>query len=460
MGRPGPSGVGARASTVLLACIGSALVLGVVAPFAAGPAPSFARQVSYRAGVSPSSVAIADLNGDGKPELVTADYGEPSRASVFLNRGDGRFQAKRDHVTGPQPISLAIGDLNGDGKPDLATANLRGLTVSVLLNRGDGSFEPKRDFRTGTRPLSVAIGDLTGDGKPEIVTSNAYLAAKQNRNPGTVSVLVNRGDGSFEPKVDHPTGKFPWSVALRDLNGDGKLDLATANLNASTASVFLNRGDGSFETRRDYRTGRGPRSLAVDDLDDDGDPDLATAGRDYAVSTLVNTGGGSFRRGHSYGQGSDSASIAIGDVTGNGKPDLATANESPGAVSLFANRGRGFAEKLDYPTGKSPSVAIGDLNGDGRLDIASANFIADTVSVLLNRPGLCTVQSVLELSLAAAKRALARANCSVGKIRRMRRIPWQSVPKGYVTEQRPRFGAVLPGGGKVNLVLSGGRTKR
>jgi hypothetical protein len=91
--------VRARASAVLLARIGVALALGLIAPYAAGPAPSFARQVSYRAGVSPSSVAIADLTGDGRPELVTADYGEPSRVSVFLNRGDGRFQAKRDYLT-------------------------------------------------------------------------------------------------------------------------------------------------------------------------------------------------------------------------------------------------------------------------------------------------------------------------------------------------------------------------
>lgn len=96
--------------------------------------------------------------------------------------------------------------------------------------------------------------------------------------------------------------------------------------------------------------------------------------------TLLNRGDGSFRSRHSYGQGSDSASIAVGDLTGDGRSDLATADESPGAVSVFANRGRGFAEKLDYPTGKTPSLTIGDLNGDGRLDLASANFIADTAS--------------------------------------------------------------------------------
>jgi hypothetical protein len=219
--------------------------------------------------------------------------------------------------------------------------------------------------------------------------------------------------------------------------------------------VFVNRSDGSFEPRHDYRTGYGPRSLAIGDLNNDGDPDLAIASGSFRVSTLLNRGDGSFRSGRSYGPGSGSASIAIGDLNGDNKPDLATANSDPSAVSVFANRSDGsFAEKLDYRTGKSPSVAIGDLNNDGRLDIASANFIEDTVSVLLNRPGLCTVQFVVRMSLAAAKRATVRANCRVGTIRRAYS---QFGAMGHVVAQRPRFGAVLPKGGKVNLVVSRSR---
>ena len=126
------------------------LVLGTSVSAAAptGSAPSFAAARSYATGSHPSSVAIGDLNGDGKPDLATAN-GDANTVSVLLNRGDGSFRAKLDYATGSGPASVAIGDLNGDGKPDLATANSDADTVSVLLNRGDGSFQAKRDYATG-----------------------------------------------------------------------------------------------------------------------------------------------------------------------------------------------------------------------------------------------------------------------------------------------------------------------
>jgi uncharacterized protein (DUF2141 family) len=247
-----------RTFTLLLVCICVPSAISAVVPFAAGPAPSFSHPATYSTGRDslPNSVAIGDLNGDGSPDLVTADL-VSSAVSVLLNRGDGSFRAKRDRA-GQYPISVRIDDLNGDGKLDLATISPVGSTLSTLFNRGDGSFAPKRDYRTGTRPWSLAIGDLTGDGKPELVTANAYLSDPKRRNPGTVSVFVNKGDGSFLPKLDYRPGKFPRSVAIRDLNGDGKLDLATANADDNTVSVLFNRGDGGLEPRRDYRTGASP----------------------------------------------------------------------------------------------------------------------------------------------------------------------------------------------------------
>jgi hypothetical protein len=166
---------------VLLACAGVALTLGLVASFARS-APSFAPARSYPTGSFPRSVATGDLNGDGKPELATANFGASS-VSVLLNRGDGSFQAKLDNATGLGPASVAIGDLNGDGKPDLATGNPDEYAVSVLVNRGDGGFQAKLDYATGRGPASVAIGDLNGDDKPDLATANS--------DDETVSVLLN-----------------------------------------------------------------------------------------------------------------------------------------------------------------------------------------------------------------------------------------------------------------------------
>jgi FG-GAP-like repeat/PASTA domain len=230
-------------------------------------------------------------------------------------------------------------------------------------------------------------------------------------------VLLNSGDGSFKSKVDYPTGRHPGSVAIGDLNGDGKRDLTITNRSTNTVSVLLNSCDGSFQTKLDYATGRGP------------------------------------------------SSVAIGDLNGDDKRDLATANTRAGTVSVLLNKGAGsFQAKLDYRAGVRPppsarcgcgvlpaSVAIRDLDGSGRPDLVTANTGPSTVSVLLNRPGLCTVQNVDGKTLPAATREIARANCRVGKIRPVY-SKW--VERGRVISQKPRFGAVLRGGGKVNLVVS------
>jgi hypothetical protein len=440
-----------------IAGLAGLVVLGgslAIAAVSAGAAPSFTRATSYATGPSPNSVAIGDMNGDGRPDLATASggvNGAPNIVSVLLNTGDGGFPAKRVYATGFSSMSVAIGDLNGDRMPDVATANAEASTVSVLLNRGDGRFMPKRDYPTGLEPFSVAIGDLNGDGRSDLATANGG---------GNVSILLSRGGGSFEAKRDYPAGGGSSSVAIGDLNGDGRPDLATANGEGEddSVSVLVNDGAGGFRAKADYRAGSSPVDLAIGDLNGDGKPDLATANLSASTaSVLLNRGNGSFRVRRDYATGVRPTSVAIGDLNGDGKPELAITNsDQVSAVSVLANRGDGsFEAKIDHRTGRfTQEVAIGDLNGDGRPDLATANLAVASVSVLLNRPGLCTVQNVRQTPLPAAKRTIARANCRIGRIRRA----YSSVVRrDRVISQKPRFGAVLRGGGKVDLVVSRGR---
>ena len=247
----GPSQVRRRGRSVLLACIGSALIFGTVADSAAAPRmATFTAAKYYKVGGQPGSLAVADVNGDGKLDLATANP-DLSTVSVLLNRGNGTFQVKGEYETGLDPLFVRVGDLDRDGKPDLVTANGYGY-LSVLAGRGDGTFDSdsRVDYRTGGG--SLAIGDLNGDGWPDLISTNF---GQDDETPGSVSVLLNRGDGTFLPRVEYPAGLTPAFVATADLNRDGKLDLAVANYDGDTVSVFLNRGDGTFEGRRSYGTG-------------------------------------------------------------------------------------------------------------------------------------------------------------------------------------------------------------
>jgi hypothetical protein len=398
---------GPRSCVVLLACVGVVLAPGSGSSFSLSVAPrrpSFAAQQRYPTARLPDGVAIGDLNGDGRKDLVTASPRPRGTLSVLLNRGRGRFGTARRYRSGEGADSVAIGDLNSDGKLDLATADSDGDTVSVLLNRGDGRFRPHRSYATQSWPWDVAIGDLNGDGRPDLATANTNIG--YGGRVSSVSVFINKGDGSFESKVDHRPARRPFSVALGDLNHDGKLDLVTAN-GSDSVSVFINGGDGSFRPRVDYRAGSGPRSIAIADMNRDRNPDLVTANSNSVegggsakgtlsvdgVSVFLNKGDGSFRpkldyRTHEMGFGS----VAIGDLNRDGKPDVAIGVDSDigtKTVPVLLNSGGGRLKKrIDFRTGPSDSgwgprsVAIGDLNRDGKLDLATVKFAS--VCVLLN----------------------------------------------------------------------------
>jgi VCBS repeat protein/PASTA domain-containing protein len=197
---------------------------------------AFGARIDYPAPPGPGSIALADFNGDGALDVVVSEFDADSVA-VFPNQGDGTFGPYTQYETGTGPSWVAVADLNGDGKLDVATANYSVDSVSVLLDRGDGTFAPSVDYETGSSPVEIDVADVDHDGKPDLLTPN---------NDGeTASVLWNGGDGSFDRRTDYLVGNrnrglAPTSIAARDLNGDGKLDLAVAKANTSSVSVLLN----------------------------------------------------------------------------------------------------------------------------------------------------------------------------------------------------------------------------
>jgi FG-GAP-like repeat/RTX calcium-binding nonapeptide repeat (4 copies) len=369
--------------------------------------PSAAAALSFSPGAHavgslPQSVAIDDLNADGNPDLAVADGGS-SDVSVLLGNGSGGFSAAAGSpfAVGAFPDSVAIGDVNGDGKPDLAIANGSSDEVSVLLGNGVGGFSAAAGspFAVGAAPTSVAIGDPDGDGRPDLVIANS--------GSSDITLLLGNGSGGFSAAAGSPfaAGTDPFSVAIGDLNSDGRPDLAAANVNSNDVSVLLGNGSGGFSAAAGspFAVGTAPISVAIGDLNGDGRPDLATA--NYSsnnVSVLLGNGSGGFSAaaGSPFAVGTNPISVAIGDLSGDGKPDLATANSASANVSfLLGNGSGGFSAAASSPfaVGATPvSVAIGDLNGDERPDVASANAGSNNVTALLN-----TSQPTASLSAAS-----------------------------------------------------------
>ena len=328
-------------------------------------------------GSLPRSVAVADLNSDGVPDLVTANRFSDD-VSVLLGSGDGTFQAQQTFPAGNFPESVAVADLNNDGAPDLVTANLVSNDVSVLLGSGDGTFQPQQTFPMGLNPFSVAVADLNSDGAPDLVTAN--------RGSDDVSVLLGSGDGTFQAQQTFPAGNFPESVVVADLNADGALDLVTSNLVSNDVSVLLGSGDGTFQAQQTFPAGTFPESVAVADLNADGIPDLVTANRGSGnVSVLLGSGDGTFGPQQTFPVGDSPNSVAVADLNADGAPDLVTANFTSNNVSVLLGNGDGtFGPQQVFAVGDgSIWVAVADLNNDGAPDLVTANGNSDDVSVLL-----------------------------------------------------------------------------
>jgi dienelactone hydrolase len=370
------------------------------------------------AGSGPLSVAVGDFNGDGRFDMAVAN-GNSNNVSILLGNGNGTFQTHVDYPTGAQPTSVAIGDFNRDGKQDLAVSNQNCASapcgpgsVSILLGRGDGTFEPAVDYVTGSGPYGVAAADFNRDGKMDLVVANS--------NGSDVSVLLGNGDGTFQAPVNYSTGPVPSAaaVAVGDFNGDGYLDLAVADFaclggagGCGSVSVLLGNGDGTFKAPVNYMAGAQPISIAAGDFNHDGKLDLVVANNSSSnVSVLLDNGDGTFKAPVNYSVTSDAVSVAVGDFNGDGRPDLVVADLYSTSVSLLLGNGDGtFSAAVNYAAGSNPSsVALGDFNGDGRLDITVADSGSTTVSVLLQAP----IVSLSETLLKFADQAVATSSSS------------------------------------------------
>ena len=300
------------------------------------------------------SIAVADLNHDGKQDLVVGVGATAGSISVLLGRGDGTFRVRHTYALGYRPGTrnsgtLSIADLNGDHRPDIVAA--RGNKVMVLLGRGDGTCKAARAYLADAAGsiASFALGKLDGDETRDLVAGSQEGV---NTPVGALSVLLGSGSGGFRAATTRRTGLLiPDRLAVRDVNHDGELDLLVANWadvgdyqpdgqDYAAIVVSLGLGDGRFSPLAEYDVGsQGPSAFEVADFDGDRDLDLLMAST-AGLTLLLGNGDGSFQAPDQFDatvrQGG--ALVAVADFNGDGRRDIAAAAGGGDELSVFLNR--------------------------------------------------------------------------------------------------------------------------
>jgi hypothetical protein len=344
--------------------------------------PSLRTTREYDAGGRPFDAAAADLDGDGRLDIATVQ-GQwlPGSMSVLHGRAGGGFDAPVVRPTPANPYSVAAGDLNGDGYPELVTANHGADGISVFINDGAGGFPARTDITTAGRPFAVAIGDLDRDGYGDVAVAN-YQS-------GSISVLRG-GGGTLVPSQTLSASAGPTGVLVADLDNDGDLDAAAACYDSEIVRLYRNDGTGSLAQVSALWCTGGPWRLATTTRPDLAYPLLLVACREESyVAVFSATGPFSFARAGTVTVGVNPSSVAAVDLDDDGLTELVASVAGTGVLSITRGTVSSFDGVSPYAASRWPErVLTGDFTGDGVIDLAVANERARTVSVFARRVAL------------------------------------------------------------------------
>jgi len=376
---------------------------------------------------NPEDVRVSDLDGDGKPDILVANYGAGSfsvfsNTSVAGNINIANF-SRKDFTSGSGSTFVSVADMDNDGKQDVIVANQGENTLSIFKNistSGNISFNSPVKLTTPSTPVGIGIGDFDRNGWLDIATAN--------HGNGTVSIFTNKGifnaisTNNFNPRFGLITGLNPITIDVADIDGDSKSDIVVGNYGSNSISIFKNNyisgtlATTSFSTKLDFNAGNKPGYVKLGDMDGDSKLDvvvLAEGTNSFGILRNISTAGvlssTSFASRVNFNTGITPYYISVGDLTGNGKLDILITNFGDGTATVWQNKATpgsitsaSFFKRLNFTVGTKPYAGLlADIDGDAKTDILVSNNGSNTLSILRNTVGAQMIVSPTSSTLPA-----------------------------------------------------------